>query len=409
MKQQRVGILGGGQLARMLAESAFRLGMRPLVLAEGAAAPAAQVCPGSVFGSDTDPAALRRFFAQVELVAFENEFVDCDAIEEAVCGMGSGSKPEFYPEVSVIRKLRDKLGQKECLKGLGIPSAEHDAYPEGERELRGWIAALVERFGGACVLKWAKFGYDGKGTCFVRGSRGPELDAAAEFCERGLARGTRVYAERMVPFRREVSVVACRSVAGEFAAYPLVVSEQRAGTCLRVTGPASSLGVAPGLELEAHAQARRLAEGAGLVGCFAVELFETRDGGLSVNEIAPRVHNTGHFTQDGAATSQFENHWRAVLGLPLGSVQCAPSFAMLNLLGPEGVALSAVEAGASALPQPGGRAHLHWYGKSELRSGRKLGHLNAAAWTEGQVQTLVEELHAIEAEWAEGLRQAKRR
>jgi len=372
----------------MLAESALRLGLKPRVLAGNSSDPAAQLCPDSIFGSWNDPVVLRRFLSQVSVVAFENEFIPCDLLQEAADGLSV----RFFPRIEILFQLQDKIRQKDILEKLKIPTAPHEVFSEKEG-LRSWCQRQMGKYPEGTVLKWAQLGYDGKGTWISSETR--QLESAVEFCQEAVRRKVPLYSEQKVAFRRELSVVACRSTTGEFKAYPLVISVQSGGVCRLVTGPAVRLGVSPQLEKQAHQHARTLAENLDLHGTFAIEFFEMLDGSLWVNEIAPRVHNTGHFTQDGSATSQFENHWRAGLGLSLGDVDCAPGFAMLNLLGPN------VEAKSAELPRVTARTHLHWYGKSELRAGRKLGHINGRVDTAEEVPSLVREIEACEKAWIE--------
>ncbi|HEU4406092.1 MAG TPA: ATP-grasp domain-containing protein [Polyangiaceae bacterium] len=391
-----VGLLGGGQLARMLAQAALDLGLRPVVFADGADDPAAQVCRDVVEGKVADGAALRAFLERVSLVAFENEFVPSEALERAAEGLGV----RFGPGLPVLGRLRDKLGQKAALAELGVPSAPFLEHVPGE-PFGAWAERARGAFDGpGCVLKWSSYGYDGKGTLALDGE-GPLPPGLGAFCEEAIARGARLFAEERVRFRREVALCALHSVAGEFGAYPLVVTRQERGICVEVRGPARALGLDASLEARAVDYARRLARGLGLVGAFAVEAFELASGELWVNEIAPRVHNSAHFTLDAAETSQFENHWRALLGLPLGSTRSAPAFAMRNLLGPEGV-----RGGARGAPRPPVAAgtHLHWYGKAELRPGRKLGHLNGVAASVDDLDALAASLDDACGRWADDLR-----
>jgi 5-(carboxyamino)imidazole ribonucleotide synthase len=391
-----VGLLGGGQLARMLAQAALDLGLRPVVFAQRPDDPAAQVCRDVIEGDVGEGAALRSFLESVSLVAFENEFVPSETLERAAEGLPL----RFGPGLGVLGRLRDKLGQKAALAELGVPSAPFVVYEPGD-PLDAWVEHARGAFAGpGCVLKWSSYGYDGKGTLALDGT-GPLPAGLRAFCDEAFARGARLFAEERVPFRREVALCAAHSIAGEFAAYPLVVTRQEHGICVEVRGPASALGLDPALEARAVDYARRLAAGLGLVGTFAIEAFELASGDLWVNEIAPRVHNSAHYTLDAAETSQFENHWRALLGLPLGSTQSAPGFAMRNLLGPEGV-----RAAARGLPLPplGPNAHLHWYGKAELRPGRKLGHLNGVAASATAIDALAAALEAACGRWEEELR-----
>ena len=265
----QVGILGGGQLARMLAESAFRLGLSPRVLAASAQDPAAQLCPDSIYGHWDDPVVLRRLFSQVDLVIFENEFIPCEEIEIAARGLSV----RFAPSLESVFQLQDKLRQKEILSRLGIPSAPYEVLPRGEAPAR-WLEWVSERFGGEYVLKWAQLGYDGKGTWISPAPGQPEKTSALDFCAAAVKKRVPLYAEAKVAFRRELAVVACHSVTGDFVAYPLVVSRQSSGICRSVVGPATALGVRPELEKLAHAYARKLADGLPLHGSFALEMFE---------------------------------------------------------------------------------------------------------------------------------------
>lgn len=390
-----LGIIGGGQLARMLCEAAHRLGFRPVVLAAGSDDPAAQICRDAIFGGAGDPVALKRFLSEVELVAFENEFVSCGFIESIAASLKGHPAPVFLPSLETISELQDKIRQKRVLGRLGIASAPHEVFAEKQADPVQWSRAAARKFESGCVLKWSRLGYDGKGTLILppaEVSAPGAADRIRAFFGEAAKKGVDVFAEKRIAFRRELSIVSCFSRTGEFAAYPLVVSRQESGICRLVTGPAAELGVSSELERQAQDFARRLARAMNLHGTFALELFETESGELLVNEIAPRVHNTGHFTLDCAPTSQFENHWRALLGMPLGQTGVSGPFAMLNLLGPAGCAPGPVRR----LPVPSASVRLHWYGKSEIRAGRKMGHLNACG---APVSELVQRLEACEKEW----------
>lgn len=387
-----VGILGGGQLAQMLVESSARLGLGKVTILEASAD-----CPAAAAGGRvvTSPAEL---FAAARTVLFENEFVDCDGLAR------EGRGASFVPGLEVIRKLQDKLSQKCVLHELGIASAPFERA--GEKDERHWLEWLLkERFPSGFALKWARQGYDGKGVCILKPDEPGAIARAAAFCARARERGVEVFAEERVSFRRELAIVACRSSA-EFVAYPLVESSQENGICLWVSGPLAPASAE--LSREAVELARRLGEGTGIVGAYALEFFETWEGQLLVNEIAPRVHNTGHYTQDAADTSQFENHLRAALGLPLGSTRTAPAFAMVNLLGPAGLEL---ELDPQWKPEAGEGLFVHWYGKKAVRPGRKLGHVNARADVDDPtaVRELLKRLDAWHSRWQGSLLSMKRK
>ncbi len=391
MHVKRVGILGGGQLALMLASAAQRMGLRPVVLAENSFSPAAQVFTETVFGGLTDDDALNRFFAEVDQVVFENEFVDCAHLAR----LAIPDKTVFAPGLDVIAKFQDKLKQKEILQNLNIPNAEYFIL-DFDKPLSEEITRGLNTFAGSCVLKWSRMGYDGKGVLVINAT--DDLSRAEKFCLLAKNKGSLVYVERKVPFKRELALIGVRSAKGDFVSYPLVVSEQRNGVCARVFGPATSCGVSPRHEQLAQEYARKLAEAAGLVGAFGVEFFEDEDESLLVNEVAPRVHNSGHYTQTACVTDQFENHWRAVLGMPLGAVDAKPCFAMLNILGPK---LKVKRNSGDFLPKAGAQSHLTWYHKQEIKPGRKLGHLNGVGNSIDRMPELLSELTTIEQKWVE--------
>lgn len=397
---QLVGILGGGQLGCMLADAALALGLEPRIFAEASSPAAHLFADRTLTGAVSDASALRAFFEKVRVVAFENEFLDCDHLARVAQGLPL----RFSPGLDAIRRLQDKLEQKNILAELKLPTAEFIAIQPGE-DASAAVQNAFERFDGQVVFKWSRMGYDGKGVCLAKDTPSGRTQALA-FCEQSLDRGVAVYAERKIAFRRELAIVGCRSVGGEFDAYPLVLSRQEHGICKLVLGPATALGAPAALEAQARAAAQKLAESMKLEGSFALELFETPEGELAINEIAPRVHNSGHYTQDACATSQFENHWRALMGLPLGDTRTSACFGMLNLLGPEGVALKLPER-RTELPFPPApeTLKLHWYAKSEVRPWRKVGHLNTTEGEAAAVSRLEERLEQYHSSWIDRLKE----
>jgi 5-(carboxyamino)imidazole ribonucleotide synthase len=398
---KNVGILGGGQLGCMLADAALALGLEPRIYAEASSPAASIFADRTVTGSMSDESALRDFFSQVRVVAFENEFLDCDLLERAARGLSL----RFSPSLDSIRRLQDKLEQKKLLVELGLPTADYDAILPDQRgtRARDAIDRAYQRFEGQVVFKWSRMGYDGKGVCLAREGATGRAEALA-FCEPSLERGVAVYAERKIAFRRELAIIACRSITGEFKAYPLVTSRQERGICKLVLGPATQLGAPAALESQAREAARRLAESMKLEGSFALELFETPEGKLAINEIAPRVHNSGHYSQDACPASQFENHWRALLGMPFGETRASGGFGMLNLLGPEGIALRLpqrrTELPFPPVPEP---IRLHWYAKAEVRPWRKVGHLNAVCADASELKELEAKLDKYQQSWVDRL------
>jgi 5-(carboxyamino)imidazole ribonucleotide synthase len=370
--QATIGIIGGGQLARMLVEAASRLGISTRVLASGPDDPAAKISEAPVYGGLSDRIALRRFFSEVSLVLFENEFVDTGLLEDVAkeSGEATGSVPRFIPSLKAIETLQDKVSQKKVLEALGIPSAPFLVFTPsvGGVGLRDWISRANVEFDGQAVFKWARLGYDGKGTLI-----GPRPEVEIErFCKSALEKGVTVFAEKKIEFSRELAIASSRSMS-EFVSYPLVVSEQRAGICRNVFGPASAFGVSQELESCAADYARRIADHLGFFGVHAIEFFlcgQASTERLFVNELAPRVHNSAHYTQDACAASQFENHVRAAMGMKLGVPASAPRFLMRNLIAPGDDPRWALP------PRLGSIGRLHWYGKRDARAGRKMGHIN---------------------------------
>ena len=350
-----VAVVGGGQLARMMAEPAAALGIPLRLLAEAPGVSAAQVIPDHVVGDYTDLATLESLVEDCRVVTFDHEHVPTDHLH-ALAASGTAVRPG--PEALV--HAQDKVVMREALARIGAPVPRFRVVES---------TTDVVDFGFPCVLKTSRGGYDGKGVWFVG-----TADECAPAFEAAARSGVPLLAEELVPFRRELSALVARSPSGQAAAYPIVESTQRDGICREVIAPA------PGLVREraagAEALALQIARELDVTGILAVELFETDDGVL-VNELAMRPHNTGHWTQDGAVTSQFENHLRAVLDLPLGSpVARAPWTVMVNILGgPTDSGGHLYDGYPHALARDP-RLRVHLYGK-EPRPGRKVGHVNA--------------------------------
>jgi 5-(carboxyamino)imidazole ribonucleotide synthase len=348
-----VGIAGAGQLARMTALAAWPLEIRIAVLGRPGE-PAAGVAAGLVEGDWRDATAVSRLGQACEVLTLENEFVDAEALA-AVATTGTLVRPG-PADVAVVQ---DKARQKARLADAGLAVADFHVLRD-----RGEIAAAGRDLGWPLMLKARRLGYDGYGnaTCAT-----PE--EAAEALAR-LDAGDGVLAERMVPFERELAVMVARRPGGEALPYPVAETRQRDHVCHEVLVPA------PVPEATARAAAElalAAAEVAGGVGVTGVELF-LADQRVLVNEIAPRPHNSGHYTIEACETSQFESHLRGVLDLPLGDVGLrAPAAAMVNLLGDR--AAPAAPELLQALAIPG--AHVHLYGKAEVRPGRKMGHVTA--------------------------------
>jgi 5-(carboxyamino)imidazole ribonucleotide synthase len=357
-----LAIIGGGQLARMMAQAAVALGVPLRLLAEAEGVSAAQVIPDSIVGDYRDLETLRKVAEGCAVVTFDHEHVP-PAHLEALAAEGHACRPG----PGALFHAQDKIVMRNRMDSLGVPNPHHCVVASLTD-----VTDFAQRLGGfPVVLKTARGGYDGKGVWFVE---------SAEEAENvlGIARegGLEILAEEKVDFRRELSALVARSPSGQVAAYPVVESVQQDGICWEVTAPAPELD--PDLSAQAQQIAMRLAAELDVTGILAVELFETHDGRILVNELAMRPHNTGHWTIDGAVTSQFENHLRAVLDLPLGAPQTTATWTvMVNILGGDhGPQSEDLYAGYPHVFARDPRLKVHLYGK-QVKPGRKVGHVNA--------------------------------
>jgi 5-(carboxyamino)imidazole ribonucleotide synthase len=348
-----VGILGGGQLARMLAISGAPLGVRFLVVDSVADACASQVAP-QLTADWRDFAALEEFARRIDVATFDFENVPADTAQWLT------EHTRVFPNPRALSVAQDRLAEKSLFREIGLSTPEFAQVDSREDLVRA-----VEKIGVPSILKTRRLGYDGKGQFRLKSI--DDIDAAWS----ALA-GAPSILEAFVPFERELSVIAVRSREGEFRTYPLTQNWHADGILSASLAPApDSDTLAP----MAIAHARRVAETLDYVGVFALELF-VRGGELIGNEMAPRVHNSGHWTIEGAPSSQFENHVRAVLGLPLGDTTALGFNVMLNWVGE-------LPPATSVLAEP--RAHWHDYGKSP-RAGRKVGHATLCAFTAAEMR-----------------------
>lgn len=352
-----VAVVGGGQLARMMQQAAIGLDVRLRVLVEASDGSTAQVVPDAPVGRADDAAAVRGILPGAQVLTFEHEHVPGDLLRQL-----EAEGVAVRPGPHALRHAQDKIVMRTALTGLGVPCPRWAAVRTREE-----LAAFGDATGWPVVVKTARGGYDGKGVRVVA-----TADDAGDWLD-ALTGEDALLAEERVPFTRELAVLVARRPSGEMRAWPVVETIQRDGVCAEVLAPA------PGLDADLAAAAvgvaTRIAEGLDVTGVLAVEMFEYDDGGTSriaVNELAMRPHNSGHWTIDGAATSQFEQHLRAVLDLPLGPTDPrAPVSVMVNLLGSE-LADPSTALGEVLARCPGARVEL--YGK-EVRPGRKLGHV----------------------------------
>ena len=340
-----VGILGGGQLARMLALSGAPLGLRFLVMDTADDACAGQFAP-MVVGDYRDVAALAEFASKVDVATFDFENVPSEAAHWLA------KRVPVFPAPSALATAQDRLAEKALFGELGIPVPDFAAV-----DTRAGLADAIATVGAPCILKTRRLGYDGKGQFRIR----TPADADAAWDALGAQAATvGLILEAFVAFERELSVIAVRGRDGEFRTWPLTENWHVDGVLSASLAPAQADAA---LLDTAYGYARKLGEALDYVGVFALELF-CRDGQLLANELAPRVHNSGHWTIEGAETSQFENHLRAVLGLPLGDTRMLGHVCMLNWIGE-------LPDAKPVLAEAGG--HWHDYGKSP-RAGRKVGH-----------------------------------
>ncbi|NKS74563.1 5-(carboxyamino)imidazole ribonucleotide synthase [Rhodococcus hoagii] len=363
-----VTMIGGGQLARMTHQAAIELGQTLRVLAGSIDEPAAQVSPDVVLGSHEDLAALRKAALGSNALTFDHEHVPTEHLDVLV---SEGVNVQPPPQALVY--AQDKLAMRRKLGEMGAPIP---AFAEVT-----WAEDVV-RFGAEhgwpVVIKAVRGGYDGRGVWITDDS-----DEAEAIVTEQLDRGVQLMVEQAVDFTRELSAMVARSPFGQGASWPVVETVQRSGQCAVVLAPAPQL--SKELSAEAEQLALRVASELGVVGSMAVELFETTDGTLIVNELAMRPHNSGHWTQDGARTSQFEQHLRAVLDYPLGDPSpIAPVTVMANVLGaPEAPAMSMDERLHHLFARmPDAKVHL--YGKGE-RKDRKIGHVNVLGAVSGSI------------------------
>jgi 5-(carboxyamino)imidazole ribonucleotide synthase len=369
-------MVGGGQLARMTQPAAIALGVRLAVLAARPDDAAAQVVPATTVGDEKALADLRRFAEQCDVITFDHEHVPTSHLRSLeTAGVVVRPGPE------ALIHAQDKAVMRSRLTAAGIPCPRHRIVsgpadvaafsaelagdsPRDELSGQGAASSQAGDLSGLTtqvVLKTTRGGYDGKGVWIVR-----SFDEAAEPFRASVP----VLAEELIDFPRELAAVVARSPSGQAVAYPVVESVQRDGICVEVVAPAPSL--PDRLAVEAQRLALAVAAELDVVGVLAVELFETRDGRLLVNELAMRPHNTAHWSIDGAVTSQFENHLRAVLDLPLGSPAAhAPYAVMVNVFGGE---LREVYSAYRHCMSRDPALKIHWYGK-KVRPGRKVGHV----------------------------------
>jgi 5-(carboxyamino)imidazole ribonucleotide synthase len=350
-----VGVIGGGQLARMMIPAAVALGIELRVLAESEGMSASLAA--TAVGDYRDASAVLAFAEGVDVITFDHEHVP-QPVLRALVDAGHA----VHPGPDALRFAQDKREMRRQMTELGVPQPDW-APVDGAADLEQFLAD----HGGVAVVKTATGGYDGKGVRVVR-----SVEDAADWLDGAAAGGPRLLVEELVRFRRELAQLVARRPSGEAMVWPLVQTVQEGGICVEVLAPAPH---ASSIQPVVDDVARRIADGIGVTGVLAIEMFETSDGRVLVNELAMRPHNSGHWTIDGSITSQFEQHLRAVLDLPLGSTAIlAPASVMVNVIGgpASGSMTDRYRSALAAHPD----VKVHSYAKS-ARPGRKVGHVTA--------------------------------
>ncbi len=381
LRVRRVGVIGGGQLAWMMAAGAEALKVDLLVQTPNADDPACVIAHKTFPGLVDDAAVTAELAQQCDLITFENEFIDLAALRQL-----ESKGTAFYPQLDCLEPLLDKYEQRQYCDRLNLPSPPFVTL-HSKTDLPT-LREKVEEIGLPLALKTRRHGYDGQGTFILK----TLADIQATWQELGYQP---VLLEAFVDFEKELAVMVARAQSGEVAVYPVVETQQVDQVCRRVIAPAR---VEDSVVGEVRAIATHFINSLGAVGIFGIELFLTKSGQVLINEIAPRTHNSGHYTLDACATSQFEQQLRAVCGLPLGPTELTyPGAVMVNLLGTKATDnYLEKRAALSNLPH----AHLYWYGKAS-RPGRKLGHVTLLTDSPNDSAVIATLIKTVESLWYE--------
>ena len=359
MTTKRIGIVGGGQLGRMLTEAAIPLGLEVTVIDPTPNAPAAQVGAKQIQAPLTDKKALAILGSETDVITFEIEHIDTDTLIDMA---NSGISVSPHPET--LHMIKDKLGQKQFLRTIGIPVPDFQGISNPHD-----IISLAETVRFPLILKTRFGGYDGRGNAVIR----DETELAAAFTK---LKGKELYVEQYLPFEKELAIIVARNTKGDIVVYPVVETIHKNSICHMVLAPAQVTNDVAEKAKHLATETMKHLQGAGV---FAIEMFLLQSGDVLVNEIAPRVHNSGHLTIEASHTSQFTQHLLAITGQPLGSTEMkTPAAAMINILGDRtGPATPAGIEEAEKIPG----VKVHMYGKTEVRPERKMGHITAIAET----------------------------
>lgn len=379
--RQKIGVIGGGQLAWMMAIAAKHLNIELTVQASSPDDSAVTVADRVIYGKVDDASATAKLAEHCQVITFENEFVDLVALQKLIDGTGE-RRLLFLPKLATLAISVDKLNQRQHFREHHIPTPE---FYSVETELE--LLEAAEKLSYPLVLKARRHGYDGKGTWVIADEI--ELRSAWESMHQAPA-----IAEAFIPFERELAVIAARSESGEITIYPVVETLQTNQVCRRTIAPAR---VNSTISKKVETIAQKIVTTLDAIGIFGIEFFLTAEGEVSVNEIAPRTHNSGHYTIEGCQTSQFDQLLRVVSGMQLGSVSMvAPVAVMVNLLGFEktlGVDADYLEKRKVIASFP--NTHIHWYGKKSSSVGRKLGHVTILSETHDMAIDISDRIESI--------------
>lgn len=353
--QKTIGIVGGGQLGRMLTLAALPLGFRVVVINPSSNSPAAQVGAEEIVADLYDADAINELAEKSDYITVEIEHLDADILDK----IAAQGKP-VNPAPKTIRLIQDKFKQKQFLHTAGVPVGQFAEIEDAEAAKR-----VFKQFGGKMLVKTRHGAYDGRGNMLIKSEA--DIDKAFKTFA-----GRKLYAEAYVPFEKELAVMVARSLSGDIAVYPIVETVHERNICVEVIAPAE---VKPDVLQKAQELAAKVASLLEGAGTFGIEMFSNKKGEVLVNEIAPRVHNSGHYTMEANRTSQFEQHVRAISGLPLGDTSMVvPAAVMINILG-ERDGPTEVVGLVEVLETDGVSVHL--YGKSPTKIDRKMGHITA--------------------------------
>lgn len=376
---QRIGVIGGGQLAWMMAAAVKKLGIELLIQTPQPTDPAVSIATQTVFAPIGDATATAKLAASCDAITFENEFVDLEALLQL-----ENQGVRFYPSLRSLAPLLDKYEQRCYLRDRGLPTPEFAALDLSAS------AEIPHPSHFPIVLKARRHGYDGQGTFIIKNQSQLEQVLTAH---PDRLQGCWLQ-EAFVPFAQELAVMAARSTSGEIVVYPVVETQQENQVCQRVL---VTKDIDPGVMEQVETIARSLLDHLHYVGVMGIEFFLAQDGRVLVNETAPRTHNSGHYSLDACVTSQFEQQLRAVCGLPLGDPALTAPAVMVNLLGYETAENDYLEKRQKLAQVP--NVHLYWYGKSQSRPGRKLGHVTVLLPQNADRAQALQTAQAIEAIW----------